>query len=136
MTVSHEIEAIESMGIDPLKYIVFPRIAGGMIAMTCLTVYFSAVGILGGFLVGSLFINIQFSRFFEILWSSIQMTDVLLALLKSILFGAVISTVSIYYGFKINLSSTEVPQAVTRAVVSSLIYIFIIDGIITALFYL
>lgn len=136
MTVSHEIEAIESMGIDPLKFIVFPRVWGGIISMICLNVYFSAVGILGGFMVAQLFLSIPFGRFLEIISTSIGITDLLIALLKSVAFGAVISTTSIYHGFKINLSSTEVPQAVTKTVVSSLIFIFILNGIITALFYL
>lgn len=136
MTVSHEIEAIESMGIDPLRFIVYPRILGGIIAMLCLSIYFSAVGILSGFITAGFFLKIPFSRFFGYIFSNILVTDILISLLKSISFGAIISTVSIYHGFKINVSSTEVPQAVTKSVVNSLIFIFIFNGFITALFYL
>lgn len=136
MMVSHEIEAIESMGIDPLRYIVFPRIIGGMVSMTCLTIYFSLMGIIGGLLVGSLVLNIPFSKFFYTIFSYMAISDLLISFLKSIVFGAIIATISVYHGFKIQLSSTEVPRAVTRAVVNSLIYTFVFNGIVTLLFYL
>ncbi len=136
MMVSHEIEAIESMGIDPLKFIVFPRIVGGMVAMTCLTIYFSLMGIFGGLVVGSLVSNINFSRFFQIIFSSMEITDLLIAFLKSIVFGAIIATTAVYHGFKVQLSATAVPQAVTNSVVSALIYTFIFNGIVSVLFYI
>ena len=136
MMVSHEIESIESMGIDPLRFIVFPRIVGGMIATTCLTIYFGLMGIFGSLVVGSLVSDISFSRFFEIIFSSMEITDLMISFLKSVVFGAIIATTAVYYGFKVQLSSTAVPQAVTSFVVSSLIYTFIFNGIVTILFYL
>ncbi len=136
MMVNNEIEAIEVMGLDPLKFIVFPRIVGGMISVMALTVYFSLIGILGGFLVASFVLTIPFSKFFSIIFSNMNFLDVLILLIKSTVFGAIISTISVYHGFKIELSYTEVPQAVTRAVVSSLVFTFIFNGIVTALFYL
>lgn len=136
MMVSHEIEAIESMGIDPLKYIVFPRIIGGMVSMTCLTIYFSLMGIIGGVLVASLILNISFNKFFQIIFSNMEITDLLISFLKSVVFGAIIATVAVYHGFKIRLSSTEVPRAVTKSVVNSLIFTFVFNGMVTLLFYL
>ncbi|MBU1076784.1 MAG: ABC transporter permease [Spirochaetes bacterium] len=136
MKVSHEIEAIESMGIDPLKFIVFPRIIGGMIAMTCLTIYFSAIGIFGGILVGGFIMHVPLSKFFQIIISNMAITDLMISFLKSIVFGAIIATIGVYHGFKIMMSPTEVPQAVTKSVVNALIYTFIFNGIVTMLFYL
>ncbi len=136
MKVNHEIEALESMGIDTMRFVVFPRIVGGMISVTALTVYFSFVGIVGGFLVASFSLTIPFTKFFSIIFSTMEINDILIALIKSVVFGGIISTLSVYYGFKVNMSSTEVPQAVTKAVVSSLIFTFVFDGIVTAMFYL
>lgn len=136
MKVSHEIEAIESMGIDPLKFIVFPRIIGGMIAMTCLTIYFSAIGIFGGMLIACVILKIPFVRFTQIIFSNMVISDLLISFLKSVVFGGIIATIAVYHGFKIQMSSTEVPQAVTKSVVNSLIYIFIFNGIVTVLFYI
>lgn len=136
MKVSHEIEAIESMGIDPIKFIVFPRIIGGMIAMTCLTIYFSAMGIFGGMLVAGIVLKIPFAKFYEIVFSNMVLADLLISFLKSVVFGAIIATISVYHGFKIRMSSTEVPQAVTKSVVKALIYTFVFNGIVTVLFYL
>jgi len=136
MMVSHEIEAIESMGINPLRFIVFPRIIGGMVAMICLTIYFSLMGIFGGLVVGSIISDINFGRFFNIIFSSMELTDLLIAFLKSIVFGAIIATTSVYHGFKVQLSSTAVPIAVLNAFVSSLTYTFIFNGIVTVLFYI
>ncbi len=136
MMVAHEIEALESMGIDTLKFIVFPRLIGAIVSTVCLTIYFATVGIIGGFLIASFQLTIPFSRFFTILFSNMQITDLIVAILKSAVFGAVISIVSVYHGFKIKLSSTEVPQATTKAVVNALIFVFVSNGIITVLFYI
>lgn len=136
MKVSHEIQALESMGIDTLKFIVFPRIIGGMIAMTCLNIYFSAIGIGGGMLIASFVINIHLSKLFQIIFSNMAIADLFISFLKSIVFGAIISTIAVYHGFKIQMSPTEVPQAVTKSVVNAMIYIFVFNGIVTILFYL
>ncbi len=136
MKVNHEIDALESMGIDTMRFVIYPRIVGGMVSVTALTIYFSFVGLVGGFLVASFSLTIPFTRFFSIIFSTMEINDILIALIKSVVFGAIISTLSIYYGFKVNMSSTEVPQAVTKAVVSSLIFTFVFDGIVTAMFYL
>ena len=134
MMVSHEIEAIESMGIDPLKYIVFPRIVGGMVATTCLTIYFALMGIFGGLVVGSIVSDINFGRFFVIIFKNMEITDLMISFIKSIVFGAIIAATAVYYGFKVQLSSTAVPQAVTKSVVSSLIYTFVFNAIVSILF--
>jgi len=136
MVVSHELEAIESMGINPMKFIVFPRVVGSMIAMTCLTIYFATVGILGGVFVASFLMSAPFAKFFNIMFTNMQIIDIFISLIKSIVFGAIIGTIAVYHGFKINLSSTEVPQAVTKAVVNSLIFTFIFNGLVTVLFYI
>ncbi|MBN1897169.1 MAG: ABC transporter permease [Spirochaetes bacterium] len=136
MMVSHEVEALEAMGIDTLKYIMFPRLIGSIISTICLTIYFATVGIIGGFFVASFQLNIPLHRFFAFLFSAMTMTDLIVSILKSSVFGAIIATISVYHGFKIRLSSTEVPMATTRAVVNSLIYVFTFNGIITILFYI
>ncbi len=136
MMVAHEVEALESMGIDTLKYIMFPRLIGVVVATICLTIYFAVVGIIGGFFVASLQLTIPFSRFFHIIFSNMQISDIAVALIKATFFGAIIAAISVYHGFKIKLSSTEVPQATTKAVVNELIYIFLFNGIITILFYI
>jgi len=136
MTVAHEIEALESMGIDTLKYIMFPRLIGVTIATIGLTVYFAAFGILGGIILTSLQLSIPLSKFFNILFSNLKLLDILILILKSAIFGAIIATIPVYHGFKIRMSSTEVPQAATKSVVRTLIYIFIFNSIITAIFYI
>ncbi len=135
MKVNHEIEALEAMGIDTLRFVVFPRIVGGMVSVTALTIYFSFVGILGGFIVASFYLTIPFSKFFDIIFTTMELNDLMILFIKSIVFGAIITTLSVYYGFKVKMSSTEVPQAVTKAVVSSLIFTFVFNGIVTVMFY-
>lgn len=136
MMVAHEVEALESMGIDTLKYIMFPRLVGAVVSTISLTIYFATVGIIGGFLIASFQLTIPFSRFFTILFSNMTITDLIVAILKSATFGAIIACISVYHGFKIRLSSTEVPQATTKAVVNALIFVFLFNGIITVLFYI
>lgn len=136
MNVAHEIEALESMGIDTLKYIMYPRLVGAIIATFSLTIYFATVGIAGGILLASLKLTIPVSKFFNYLFSNLKPVDLIVTILKSIVFGAIIATIPVYHGFKIRMSSTEVPQAATKAVVNSLIYVFIFNLIITILFYI
>jgi len=136
MVVAHEIEAIEAMGISPFYFIAAPRIIGVMIAIMALSIYFNLVAIVGGIIISTLITTTKFSVFLQNLINSLTLTDISISLLKSLIFGLIISLVCSYNGFSVRFSSTEVPQAATRGVVNSLLSCFIINCIITLFFYL
>ena len=136
MIVAHEIEALKVMGIDTRLFIVAPRILGVTTAVICLSLYFNLIALIGGFIVAKLILITSFSSFTRILFTSITGTDLLISLLKSFLFGNLIALVCIYQGFSVNISSTEVPQATTRAMVQTLFLVFLANSLLTLLFYL
>ena len=136
MRVNREIEALESVGINPLSYIVFPRIVGGVVSVVCLAFCFNVIALLGGFLVARLLNDMSFDFYGETLSNALTGADVGLFLLKNCFSGSIIFVVSCYQGLLVKQSPHEVPQATTRAVVNSIIYVTTFNLIVTLLFYL
>ena len=136
MVVSHEVEALKVMGIDHQRFIVVPRILGVTTAVICLSLYFDLIALIGGFIVAKLVLVTSVSSFARILSVSITGGDLIISLLKSLIFGNIISLICIYQGFSVKISPTEVPQATTRAVVQSLFFVFLANSLLTLLFYL
>jgi len=136
MQVNKEVTALESMGINPLSYIVFPRLAGGVISVICLAFYFSVIALIGGFFVSRLAHDMSFAHYTFTLASSFEMNDVVMFLLKNTFSGVIIFTVCCYQGLLVQKSPHEVPQATTKAVVNSIIYVIGFNLIVTTLFYL
>lgn len=136
MRANREIEALEVMGINPLSYIVFPRLVGGVISVLCLAFYFNAVALIGGFLVARAVNDLPFSFFSETLFNAITIEDIGLFLLKNGFSGIIIFVVSCHQGLLVKQSSHEVPQVTTKAVLDSVIYVVTFNLIVTTLFYL
>lgn len=137
MKVNKEIDALEVMGIHPLSFIVFPRLVGGIISVLCLAFYFNLIAFGGGFLVSRFLQNeMAISFFFDSFFEALTFEDVWLFLLKNIFSGAIIFVISCYQGMLVQQSPHEVPQATTRAVVHSMIYVVIFNLTVTSLFYL
>lgn len=136
MRVNREIEALESMGINPLSYIVFPRILGGVISVLCLAFYFNAIALIGGFFVTRLINEMPFAFYMDSLVRAFAAEDLGLFLLKNGFSGMIIFVVSCYQGMLVQQSPHEVPQVTTKAVVNSIIYCVTFNLTTTTLFYL
>ncbi len=136
MRANREIEALEAMGINPLSYIVFPRIVGGVISVLCLAFYFNVISVLGGFMVTRFLHEISFTFYTDSLAQALTLEDVGLFLLKNGFSGMIIFVVSCYQGMLVQSSAHEVPQVTTMAVVNSIIYVTVFNMIVTTLFYL
>ena len=136
MIIAHELEAIQAMGINPIYFIVTPRIIGVTIAVVCLTIVFNAVALLGGFFVSSLILTTTLRVFLEELGSSLMATDVVFSILKSAVYGLLIALTCTYHGLTVRTSPIEVPQAATRGVVSAILGCVIANVLLTLLFYL
>lgn len=133
MQVSGEIKFLRNMAISPLSYLVVPRMLAMTLVSIVLTFYFQVIAISTGWVVTSLRMDIPLSseiiNFFEIL----DFSEITVSLLKSIVFGVLVSVVSCYHGLHTKTAMTEVPQAVSQAVIRSLMAVFIGDGVITML---
>ncbi len=136
MRANREIEALESLGINPLSYIVFPRIVGGVISVVCLAFYFITIALVGGFLITRLIQDMSFNFYMNSLTNAIAFEDIWIFLLKNTFSGMIIFVVSCYQGLSVKRSHTEVPIVTTQAVVNSIIYVVVFNLTVTSLFYL
>lgn len=136
MRVNREIEALETMGINPLSYIVFPRILGGVISVLCLAFYFNVIALTGGFMVARLIKDLPFSFYMDSLAQAIAIEDVGLFFLKNGFSGLIIFVIACYQGLLVKQSSHEVPQVTTKAVVNAIIYVTTFNLAVTTLWYL
>ena len=137
MMVSDEFDALESIGVDPLRYIVYPRIIGMILSLTGLVIFFDVIGLLGGFLAARLIgVTLAFSEYFNNLFSAMSVIDLVVVVFKSAVMAAAIAVISVMQGFKVGRNQMMVPVAATKSVVNSLIAIFVLDGIITVFSYI
>lgn len=136
MMVSHEVDALKSMGIDPIRFLVAPRLFGMILSMIMLGIYFDLIGLLGGFLVAQLQISLPLEIFARQLFEVMTLDDLIIGLAKNTFFGISIAVVSCYQGMQVQLARTEVPQKTTKAVVSSIFFCFFFNALLTAVFYI
>ncbi len=134
MKISEQIDALEVMGIDPIDYLVTPKFLSLIISMPLLVIYADFLGVVGGYLVGSLKFAIPMHLYFRMTFDALTYKDVISGLIKSVCFGAIIAFVSCFEGFQ-PFSSSDVAKVVTQAVVRSFILIIVVDCVLTAFFY-
>lgn len=139
MKVSEEIDALEVMSIDPVKYLVLPRIVGFTIMVGVLSNYASALGIIGGSLVANTQLGVEFDTYFnlviEILRSKNGLKDIWVGNFKSFIFGLTISAISCQQGLTAKGGAIGVGKAVRQAVVHSFLFVIIFGYFLSALFY-
>jgi phospholipid/cholesterol/gamma-HCH transport system permease protein len=135
MVVSHEIEAYVSFGIDPISYLVVPRVMGMMLSMLFLNLYFNCFGLLGSFVVIQFVKPIGVYEYFRPLFAALTWGDLSIGILKSVAFGAIVSIVSTFQGFSVQRASTEIPVAGIRAVGQSFTFCIVADVLLTVIHY-
>lgn len=135
MVINHEVEAYMSAGINPVSYLVVPRFIGVTVSTFVLNLYFNVFGLIGSFLVTQFTHPVRFSEYYGGLLAALSATDVATSLIKSVVFGAIISTVATYYGFKVERAPTEVPQMAIHAVGRGVVLCIVADAVITILYY-
>ena len=136
MKAGEQLAAMEMMAIDPKQRVLAPRFVGGIIAMPLLAAMFSAVGILGGYVVGVVLIGIDAGQF----WSQMQngvdvFDDVGNGIVKSFVFGVACTFVALYQGYEAQATPEGVAQATTRTVVISSLAVLMLDFVLTALMF-
>lgn len=136
MKVQREVDALDAMGINPLSYIVFPRLMGGVISVVCLAFYFNLIAIVGGYVATIFFHQLDFYYYIGLIVDSVSPEDIFLFLTKNIFSGAIIFLVCCRQGLSVQCSSHEVPQVTTKAVFMSIKYIVGFHLLVTGLFYL
>ena len=135
MKVTEQIEALDTMALDPVRFLVVPRFLALIIMLPCLTVFSDLMGIFGGFLVGVFNLHLDPYRYLTFSFKFLEWKDVLTGLIKSFVFGIVISMVGCYMGLKTKGGAEGVGKATTLSVVTSFVLIILFDCILTGLFY-
>ncbi|MBF0157883.1 MAG: ABC transporter permease, partial [Magnetococcales bacterium] len=131
MRIREQIDALDVMGIPPLKYLVTPRVEAGLIIMPLLTVIFDVIGILGGYVEAVHLLGMSGGTFIGAI--ELGMTDIGISLVKAVTFGLIISWVCTYKGFYALRGAEGVSQATTSAVVLSSVLILVSDYFITSM---
>ena len=136
MKATEQLSGLEMMAVDPVDRIIAPRFLAGVISMPLLAAIFSAVGILGAYSVGVDLLGVDSGAF----WSQIQAKvdfydDVLNGVIKSVVFGIIVSWIAVFEGYDCIPTSEGVAQATTRTVVHSSLAVLAMDFVLTAIMY-
>ena len=134
MKVNEELNALETFGLDPVRFLVVQRITAGILLTPLLTFYAGFMGVLGGILV-TLGLGFPLALIIHQLTDTVQLSDVALATVKGVVFGAIVSGVGCLRGLQTQQGPSAVGVSTTRAVVSSILLIIIVDAIFSILFY-
>lgn len=133
MKTTEQLACMEMMGVDPLWRVISPRFWAGLLALPMLTMLFNAVAIGGGYLVGVEWLNVDAGSFWGVMQSAVDFRiDVVGGIIKSIVFGAVITWIAVYQGYSSVPTAVGISRATTRGVVFSAVAILALDFVLTA----
>ena len=135
--ISEQIDALSTMRIDPLRYLISPRIAAAIISFPLLTAFFDLIGIFGGYVTGVMLLHLDAGTYFYRVQSSVEMQDITGGFVKSIVFAVIVSTICCFQGYfthmrKDSYGAKAVGLSTTSAVVLSCVFILISDYVVTS----
>jgi len=136
MKVTEELDAIETMALHPITFLVTPKLLAMLVMMPCLTIWADLMGVLGGSVVGMTGANYTFVTYLAATRDALFMRDTITGLVKSIVFGLVITGVGCQEGFSTGTGSEQVGRSTTAAVVTSIFLVVFVDLVFTAIFYM
>ena len=134
MKVNEEIDALKTIGLDPVEVLVVPRVLGLFIALPLLVFFADLLGLLGGAVMAMLSLDISPLQFVRQLQEAAKLQDFLVGLVKAPLFAVIIATVGCYEGFKVSRSAESVGRQTTRSVVESISLVIVLDGVLAVFF--
>jgi phospholipid/cholesterol/gamma-HCH transport system permease protein len=136
MKATEQLSSLEMMAVDPLRRVVSPRFWAGVISLPMLTIIFSAIGILGGHIVGVDWLGVDAGSYWSIMQATVEWDkDVINGVIKSAVFALVIVWIALYKGYSCIPTSEGISQATTQTVVYSSLAILGLDFILTALMF-
>ncbi len=135
MRVTEEIDALETMAISPVDFLVAPKLIAMIVMLPCLTIWANAMGILGGSLFGVWQAGFTFVRYLQVSVDALILRDITTGLIKSVMFGATITAVGCLEGLSTGVGAEQVGRSTTAAVVKSIFLVVLEDLVFTALFF-
>ncbi len=135
MKVTEQVDALESLAINPVRYLVVPRFVASLVMLPVITVFADALAIFGGYVVGVISIGITTHTYVQGLQQFFYLRDLFSGLSKALIFGGIISMMGCYYGFATEGGAEGVGTATTRAVVTSCVLILVSDYVLANLLF-
>lgn len=135
MKVTEQIEALETIALDPVRFLVVPRFLALLVMLPCLTLLGDVIGMFGGWIVGVTNLDISSGLYIDTTIRFLELKDVFTGLFKSFIFAIIICLIGCYQGLNTRGGAEGVGRSTTVSVVSSFILIILFDCIITAIFY-
>jgi phospholipid/cholesterol/gamma-HCH transport system permease protein len=136
MKVTEEIDALTTMALNPVQFLVTPKFLAMLVMMPCLTTWSDLMGVLGGSVFGVSAASFTLGGYIQATIDALLVRDIVTGLLKSVMFGAVITAVGCHEGFETGAGAEQVGRSTTSAVVMSIFLVVIVDLVFTALFYI
>ena len=127
MKVTEQIDALRAMGINPVRFLVVPRVTAAVIMLPIITIYADAIAVFGGFVVSVTSIGVSTHSYVTALRDFFYLRDVVSGLIKAVFFGGIIGTMGCYSGFQTEGGAEGVGRATTNAVVTSCVMVLILD---------
>jgi phospholipid/cholesterol/gamma-HCH transport system permease protein len=134
MQANEEVDALTTMGLSPMQFVVLPRMIALVVMMPLLTLYADAVGIVGGAFVSVTMLGLSLTQYFHETQSILSLTDFAMGLVKGTVFGVLVAFAGCLRGMQCGRSSAAVGMAVTSAVVTSIVFIIVSDAILTVVY--
>jgi phospholipid/cholesterol/gamma-HCH transport system permease protein len=135
MVVTEETDALKSMGLNPVGYVLVPKIYAITIMMPLLTILSVIIGILGAMVIGYTYLDIGANAFYQEVMTVLLLRDILTGLVKSIVFAWIIVIIGAFYGLRVRGGAEGVGKATTASVVASIFLVILADSILGLIFY-
>ena len=132
MRITEQIDALETMALDPFKYLISPKLIASVISLPLLCAIFDVVGIWGGYLIGVKLLGVNPGAYFGEMENSVAWKDIYSGIVKSLSFGVIIAWICCYKGYYTGHGAEGVSRATTTAVVTSSVLILVWDYFITS----
>ena len=131
MKVTEQIDAMRALGTDPTKKLVTPRVTASVVMLFFLSILSDILGVLGGFMVAYLLLGLDASQYWHSAYEKLKYRDIVMGLVKPVIFGFIIATVGCYYGLSAKGGTQGVGRATTQAVVAASVLILVADFFVT-----
>lgn len=135
MVITEEVDALKSMALDPIRYVVVPKMHASVFTLPFLTILADFMGILGGMIVSYFYLDLSIMTFYNRMSTVLFSKDIFIGTFKSIIFAMIIVQTGSYYGFQVSGGSETVGRHTTAAVVTSIFLVILTDSILGLIFY-
>jgi phospholipid/cholesterol/gamma-HCH transport system permease protein len=127
MRITEQIDALTTFAVNPIQYLVTPRVVASILMLPVMTMVFNVVGLVGGYVVAIIINNVDFGQAAELYRFYTDPSDYVQGLIKAVIFGLAMAVTSCYQGFNVRGGAKEVGRATTRAVVASSVAVLVLD---------